>query len=408
MAKGKTVKGTISLTMARQGLLERPVYTLLMTMTFGTVFCACFTAISLTRSGRHELAQSLKRLGRDLIHVHKSPMPQHIFSPDLTLADAALSAEATQGEVSAVRAIQSVATAGDNKMSASLVGTDQTWPRLNRSLYAAGGFFKPGRLDACTLDAWVAQELFGTDQAAGKTLTVNFGQGEKTLTIVGVVKDPMSIRSRLQNLDVLHGSRPLAYRLLEGRNIYVPLETLGSDDKITFCLLKPAEGMDPYEAVKRLRKAFGERGDAMIFWARGVWIDNIFEALHIGYLFSNFIWILFLSLGGAMIMTVSLLAVTDRKLEIGIRRTQGASQWAICSQILLEGSAIALAGALIGGIATPWVGQILSRNLPWRFAIQASSLFYVAGAGILLAAFSFFIPAYRASRFEPVEVLRKR
>ncbi len=398
---------------AGQGLWAKPFQSILMTLTFGIVFAASLLALSGIRSGYYELEKSLKRLGRDLVQVHKNPALNFLLDVKLTESDVKICSDATNGVASGAHAVSAVAAAEKNErdgaggVSAVLLGTDRMWPVLNCSTYLHGRFFKQDEADSCALDVWVARELFGRTDVVGATFTVRWGGEKRELTVRGVLEDPFSIRDRLQRLDVLHGSRPLEFRLLEGRNIYVPFSVFKNTESILFCLIRPAEGMNPYEATRRIRQAFGERAGRLLVWARGPWIDSILEAVDIGFVFSHTVWGIFLSLAGAMIMTISLLAVSDRSVEIGIRRTQGATRAAICVQVLLEGFIISSVGAAAGFAAAPFVGAWIERHMLWKLTIQPGSIAFVAAAGVVVTLISFLLPAYRASRLEPVDVLRE-
>jgi hypothetical protein len=290
--------------------------------------------------------------------------------------------------------------------SALLLGVDRLWPELNRCTFAAGRFVKQNETNCCTIDAWVARQVFGTVDAAGGTLMVEWGGNRRELTVTGVVEDPFSIRDRLQKFDVLHGARPLEFRIIDGRNIYVPRSVFGASKTIRYCVVRPERGMSPYRAATRIRRALGKRSDRLLVLARGPWIDAICGALDIGFLFSHTIWAIFLALAGAMLMTISLLSISDRAVEIGIRRTQGASRGDVCVQIFLEGLLLSVVGGTAGFLAAPFAGMYLERHMFWDIVIQPGSVLFVAAAGGAVTLLSFLLPAYRASRLEPVEVLR--
>jgi putative ABC transport system permease protein len=74
--------------------------------------------------------------------------------------------------------------------------------------------------------------------------------------------------------------------------------------------------------------------------------------------------------------------------------------------VLVDGARVALAGIVIGGVAALALGRVLAR-----FTFQVSALdpvtFLVAplllGAATLLATF---VPAHRATRVDPLRVMR--
>lgn len=116
--------------------------------------------------------------------------------------------------------------------------------------------------------------------------------------------------------------------------------------------------------------------------------------------------------GGIGVMNIMLVSVTERVREIGIRRALGATQRAILTQFLIEACTLSLTGGLIGAVAglvittganalilhfqDSWVG---TYSLPGIVL----SLGVTAGIGLFFGA----VPAWRASRLDPVECLRR-
>ena len=111
-------------------------------------------------------------------------------------------------------------------------------------------------------------------------------------------------------------------------------------------------------------------------------------------------------LGGIVIMSLMLIGVSERRREIGIRRSVGASRFDVVLQLLLESSLVAFAGGLIGvaiGIAAvKGVAQLARLPFvlsPADFALAA--LLSVA-VGVVFGVY----PAIRAARTDPIKALR--
>lgn len=111
--------------------------------------------------------------------------------------------------------------------------------------------------------------------------------------------------------------------------------------------------------------------------------------------------------GGIGIMNVTLAALFSRVKEIGIRRALGASQADILLQFVVEAALLGFAGGLagigLGLLGTHYLQRNAERDL--------SSITWYHLAGVILVAvaasavFSF-VPAWKASRLDPVEALR--
>lgn len=113
-----------------------------------------------------------------------------------------------------------------------------------------------------------------------------------------------------------------------------------------------------------------------------------------------------LLVGGIGIMNVMLVAVQERKMEIGIRKAVGARHVDIQRLFLIESILLSLSGGLLGillGIGLTWVIACFND---WPISFYFSPL--IAGFIVSTAAGTFFgfYPASRAARLEPIETLR--
>jgi ABC-type antimicrobial peptide transport system permease subunit len=97
--------------------------------------------------------------------------------------------------------------------------------------------------------------------------------------------------------------------------------------------------------------------------------------------------------------------VAQRRRELAIRLALGADDTSVMRLVLREGLATALAGALAGLGAAFALGGLM-RDVIFQVS-PADPATYVASAGLLLASvvLASFIPARRASRLPPAEVL---
>jgi len=402
-------KASGMLTIACQGLRARPAESLLLLFLFTVIFCAALTSVCLVRSARRAIENTLDRLGKDIIQVHPSLTLAQLFGPfreKLTLGDVRLLSRAAGGPAVGIRLTAALAGADSTKADTVVVETTEGFPEVNNAELLNGRFFKKNEHHLCVLDRALAEELFGTTSATGRSIELKAGKTEKTFKVVGVLDDPLGLRRRLRSLDVLSGARPLVARVLEARNVYVPFGSLGHGQALSLCLVRHSAELTPKEASERIRAALGERAGRMTVWARGPWIDKIKEVLQIGYLFSNLVWGFFVALIEAMIVTLALLAVSGRKTEFGVRRVEGATRPAVAVQVLLEGILLGASGAALGFLAAPSVGAWLCRNLPWHMRIEPGEVVFVFSVGMILLLLSFLIPAIRASTLEPAEAVR--
>lgn len=113
-----------------------------------------------------------------------------------------------------------------------------------------------------------------------------------------------------------------------------------------------------------------------------------------------------LLVGGVVMIGLMSIAVSERRKEIGIRRSVGASQSDIVVQFLLEASCVACVGGLIG-VAIGWGGILLGaqlRMMPSTVLWQPFALGIVLS--IVIGIVCGIYPAWKASRIDPIQAVR--
>jgi putative ABC transport system permease protein len=104
------------------------------------------------------------------------------------------------------------------------------------------------------------------------------------------------------------------------------------------------------------------------------------------------------------------MSVAERTREIGIKRAIGASRWRIRREIVLESAAIGLISGLIGltiGALMTFLFNDMGRasgNVLFELTL-GTSITAIAFSTIL-GAIAGFVPAWHASRLDPVTALR--
>ena len=99
-------------------------------------------------------------------------------------------------------------------------------------------------------------------------------------------------------------------------------------------------------------------------------------------------------------------AVQQRSHEIGVRLALGAQWYHIRNMVLLDGAKLASGGVALGVAASAALARTLTTLL---FEIVPHDLLTFATAPLLLCAVAFaavLVPARRASRIDPAEILK--
>ena len=113
-----------------------------------------------------------------------------------------------------------------------------------------------------------------------------------------------------------------------------------------------------------------------------------------------------LLVGGVGVLSVMLISFSDRRFEIGLRKSLGASDHEIFVQFLLEAAVLAALGASIGTVAGSVVCRALSPMFPWGLVVNPFGLVVTWIVALTLALTFGMYPAIRASRLSPMEAMR--
>ena len=113
-----------------------------------------------------------------------------------------------------------------------------------------------------------------------------------------------------------------------------------------------------------------------------------------------------LMVGGIGVMAIMTISVTERTREIGIRLAIGARRREILVQFLIEAAVLTSVGGVLGVLMGSTIG--LAVNLISGFPVSLPWWSFALGLGFSATVGIFFgmLPAWRASRMDPIEALR--
>ena len=96
-----------------------------------------------------------------------------------------------------------------------------------------------------------------------------------------------------------------------------------------------------------------------------------------------------------------------RTQELGIRAALGASQWDLVRMVVRGGTMPVVVGIVLGLGGAMWLSRFIQAMLFQVSPIDAPSLIAVAALFLTVALVACFVPAWRASRIDPMAALRQ-
>jgi putative ABC transport system permease protein len=287
-----------------------------------------------------------------------------------------------------------VVRAGGRARSVGIFGTTAELARVRRLVVGSGRFLTPGDPDRggseVVLGLKVAQELFGAVSPLGKVVRI----GEWRFRVVGVLA-PRGRSLGFDFDDIVFIPVRTSMRMFNRSSLFRILVEVGSESN-----LAPAK-----KAVIELLAERHRVEDVTVITQDAVvsTFNSVFNVLTLALVA---IASVSLTVAGVGIMNVMLVAVAERKREIGLLKALGATTSQVLAVFIAEASVLSSLGGAVGLFAG-WVSIRVFVQIyptfpaaPPAWAV-AASLAVSLGVGIVFGV----VPARRAARLDPVQAL---
>ena len=113
-----------------------------------------------------------------------------------------------------------------------------------------------------------------------------------------------------------------------------------------------------------------------------------------------------LVVGGIGIMNMMLTTVTERTMEIGLKKALGAIPWQIQMQFLIESFLLSMIGGLAGVVLGLVLSFILCQVMGSTFVISTGAILLGVSFSALVGIIFGWAPARKASKLNPIDALR--
>ncbi|MBQ8617113.1 MAG: ABC transporter permease [Clostridia bacterium] len=113
-----------------------------------------------------------------------------------------------------------------------------------------------------------------------------------------------------------------------------------------------------------------------------------------------------LVVGGIGIMNMMLTTVTERTVEIGLKKALGALPWQIQTQFLMESFMLSMIGGIVGILTGLILSYALCTMMETSFVISMGAIALGAGFSAAVGIIFGWAPARKASKLNPIDALR--
>ncbi|MCB9848884.1 MAG: ABC transporter permease [Phycisphaeraceae bacterium] len=201
--------------------------------------------------------------------------------------------------------------------------------------------------------------------------------------------------------------------------IYIPFEQarkLNANGWINYCLARVVTPESANDAqaearfvLRSMRKLQPDEEDTFVINVMQQFIDGFKKVAGIMTAVLAGIVGISLVVGGVGIMNIMLVSVSERTREIGLRKAVGARPAVILAQFLVEAVAMCIVGGALGMILAQLLmvafsfmpnAQLSGSEIPlWAIVLAVG---FSVGTGLLFG----ILPAFKASRLDPIDALR--
>jgi putative ABC transport system permease protein len=368
------------------------------------------TIVSIGQGIKDQIGNQIHHLGQNIITVRPTQLISGNTGGNNLLSGLNISSQLSLKDVSIINTMPGIAasapltvvsgaTRGDqgSYTKGFVIGTSSALPNLLNQSMAYGSFFgdEDTGTNVAVLGQHASEELFSEDVPLGHS----FSFRGKSFIVRGIFNQ--------------FTSTPLSQQADFNDAIFIPndvAESLSKNTAPTYeVLARPAASQPTGPVITRLQQALnkahgGDSGLAVVSGNQNLTSnDNILSLLT--RLVAG-VAAISLLVAGIGIMNVMLVAVTERRHEIGIRKAVGATNRQIMGQFMIESGVLSLSGGVIGILLALIINGALRAFTNLQPVINWQVVLLASGISLLVGIIFGTLPAIKAARKDPIDALR--
>jgi putative ABC transport system permease protein len=295
---------------------------------------------------------------------------------------------------------------GNTNWNTSLYGLTEGYMEVRNWTVAEGRMFNPVEVRSAAkvavIGKTVVKELFAGEDPIGKTIRIK----KVPFVVIGILGEKGQTPWGSDQDDVIFLPISTAKkRVLGGRRI--------KGNLVAGIWLKAAGGEQVDEAIRETKALLRQRhrlrpGQPDDFRVRNIssYMKARAESSQVMSILLASVAAISLIVGGIGIMNIMLVSVTERTREIGLRMAVGARGRDILLQFVVEATALALIGGLLGIALGVGGSELIAELAGWEMVIEPRAIMLAVAFSAAIGIFFGFYPARKASKLDPIEALR--
>jgi putative ABC transport system permease protein len=300
---------------------------------------------------------------------------------------------------------QEQASYGNELRNAFVYGINATYLDVDKTEIAQGRFFTEAEdrslAPVIILGSGMKTKLFGDSDAIGQSVRIR----QERFTVIGVAKSKGAVM--FVNFDDY---------------IYMPIRTLQKKlmgiNYVSFIVSKVEDTSMFASTAEDIRDLLRHRHSITDPARDDFNVQTMAEAMATLDTITNALTFLLLAIvaislvvGGVGIMNVMYVAVTERTMEIGLRKAVGATSKNILQQFLIESILLTILGGIIGCALGSIMAYLISLaanafGLTWSFSIPLRAFIVALSFSAFFGIVFGVTPARAAAKLDPIEALR--
>lgn len=369
-------------------IVTSPLRSMLTVMGMAIGIGAILAVLTLGDAGRMQVEDEMGKLGIDKVWL--TAADERCFqSGDGRLLSQLMGVEATEQAC-----VQLPLQSGGKTLPVTVIGCETDYFRWMNAGYPLGRGWWPAERLAGSRKALISASL-ATELGIGSAETLEY----HPLTLGGLCFEPVGVVEQSLTLSPQ----------MEDYAVYLPLQVLSelTGGSIQQIVISVRQGEQPdhvaARAVRLLQYQKGRASSAMTMQVQIEAARNV-----VGTFVQVLEWVaaICMLVGGIGVMNILLVSVRERRREIGVMKSLGATKTQICALFLIEAGTFSLLGAVLGLAVGLAIIRVAGRILLLSPVLETSDLVYVILSALAVGLGFGVLPASRAAMLTPVDALR--